>query len=198
MNPSPPTTSSPLVRRAFTLLEVIVVIAVLAVLATMIVPQLKGNDRREFRHAVDQVADLLTMYAQRQSLGEKVVGIGHDRSQNWLTLMVIDTDNISGVTGAWRMDRYVDPVKFPNFMTANDVAIVADGDHYDASQWPLSSEIGKDRPVIEISLRGAGESAVVTLQPYGVSPVVAASFGGTGVIRTRMNLDTGGHSREDW
>jgi prepilin-type N-terminal cleavage/methylation domain-containing protein len=185
--------------RAFTLLEVIAVIIVLAVLASITIPRMTGNERRQFRLTVDQVGDLLTMYAQRQNLGAKVVGLYHNRAIHSLELVILDTDDgYSGQQANWRVDPYVPSIPLPRFMMETDFAIVANGEIIDASEYPLSSEIGQDRPWIEIHMRGAGESAVLSLAPYGVAPMLTSSYLNAGVVRSRYDLDRAGRSREDW
>jgi prepilin-type N-terminal cleavage/methylation domain-containing protein len=186
-------------RRAFTLMEIIVVITIIVIMSSLIVPRLSGNEKRQFKVTVDQVGDLLTMYAQRQSLGQKMVGILHDRRVNSLTLMELDDDGGSKDHIAnWRVDPYVDAVKLPPFMIDSDVMILMDGDSIDASDYPLSCETGQARPTIEIGLRGAGETASLVLAPYGVAPVLSSSFESRGAIRTKYDLDASGRSREDW
>ena len=61
----------------FTLVEMLVVIVIIALIFSMSIPRFAGRDRRTLQLAADQVADLLTMYAQRASLGQKPVGIWH-------------------------------------------------------------------------------------------------------------------------
>lgn len=186
-------------RRAFTLVEMIAVVAILAVLATFMIPRLGGNQRREFRLAVDQVADLLTMYAQRQGLAQKVVGLRFDPYRHMFELMVLDTDgDPTNHEAYWQIDPYVSAVNLPAFMRDTDVAIIVDGDYVDTSDYPLSSEIGQERPFIEITLRGGGEAATLTLSPYSVAPMISSSFGNSGIVRAGYDLDASGRSREDW
>jgi len=186
-------------RAGFTLVEMLVVVTVLVIMTSMIVPRLVGNDKRQFKLAVEKVGDLLTMYAQRQNLSEKVVGIYHDRQNNWIELMIIDTDNNApGQVADWRIDNYVQPVKLPSFMVDTDVDFFVDGDRYDASYIPLSSDPGQERPQIQIALRGAGENAMLTLFPYGVAPELTSTWENTQTARTPVDLDGAGRSREDW
>jgi prepilin-type N-terminal cleavage/methylation domain-containing protein len=188
-------------RRAtgFTLLEVIVVIAILAILATMLMPNLVGNDKREFRAAVDKVGDLLTMYGQRQNLGQKIVGISHDRYDNSITLLEIDTNDPTMQSGDWRLDHFVQPVKLPKFMYDTDIEFFVDGDLYDPSQWPLSSEPGQQRPTIEIHMRGPDDAAAaLILSPHGVAPMIIDGVHSSGVSRMEVDLDAEGRGREDW
>lgn len=185
-------------RRAFTLLEMIVVVIVLTILAALIVPRLTGNQKREFRAAVDKVSDLLTMYGQRQNLGQRIVGIQQNRYDNSIALIEIDDAGGDPGSGNWRIDPYVKPVRLPGFMTDSDVEFYVDGDPYDASDWPLSSEPGQERPTIEIRLRGSEDFATLVLQPHGVAPIVVNGENSSGINRTPIDLDNEGRSREDW
>lgn len=181
------------------MIEMIVVLVLIAIMAAIAIPRMTGNDTREFKNAVDQVSDLLTMYSQRQNLGQKMVGIYHNRHRNSLELVLLDTDgDPTNHIATWRPDPYVKPVVLPAFMLENDIAITVDGDAIDASEYPITSAIGQERPWIEIAMRGAGERAVLTLSPYGVAPALSASFATAGVHRAKYDLDAAGRSREDW
>jgi prepilin-type N-terminal cleavage/methylation domain-containing protein len=184
---------------AFTLIEMIVVMVVLAVLGAMIVPRFSSNEERNFKLAVEQVSDLLMMYAQRENLGQKPVGLLHDRHRNRLLLMTLDTEDTAEGQGAeWREDPFVRPVQLPPFILEPDVEIYADGDLIDASDIPLSNELGQQRPTIRIAVRSAGRSAALTLYPYGVAPELTSDYLNTFTARTPEDLDAGGRSREDW
>ena len=181
------------------MIELIVVLVLIAIMAALAVPRMTGNEQREFKLAVDQVSDLLTMFAQRQNLGQKMVGIYHDRQRHSIELVILDTDgDPANHTATWRRDVYVQPVVLPRFMDDSDIAITMNGDAVDASEYPITCEIGEERPWVEVGMRGAGERALITLAPYGVAPSLSASFGSTGVHRAKVDLDNAGRSREDW
>jgi prepilin-type N-terminal cleavage/methylation domain-containing protein len=184
--------------RAFTLLEMIVVVVVLAILATLIVPRLTGNQKREFRVVVDKIGDLLTMYGQRQNLGQKIVGIQHLLDGNAVALIELDASDAAAGPGTWRIDPYVKPVRLPAFMTEYDIEFYVDGDPVDASDWPLSSEPGQERPTIEIHLRSPEDTASLILQPHGVAPIIINGENSSGISRVPIDLDGEGRSREDW
>lgn len=175
----------------------IVVMVIIGILLTMMAPQFSGNQRRQFKLLVDQVADLLAMYAQRETLGQKVVGISLENGS--LVLLTLDTPSMqSGSLGQWVRDLYVKPVRFPDFMLGTDIDVQADGERVDIAREPLSNELGKDRPTIQISLRGPGENAVITLYPYSIAPEIISGTVDTTTNRDRVDLDGMGRSREDW
>ncbi len=174
------------------------VVVIVGILASMIVPQLTGNQKRQFRATVDKVADLLTMYGQRQSLSQKIVGIAHNRGDNSISLMEIDVSNPE-LGGDWRLDPFVRPVRLPFFILDTDIEFFVDGDPYDPSQWPLSSEPGQQRPTIEIHMRGPdNQAATLILSAYGVSPMVLDGIHSSGVSLQEVDLDGSGRGREDW
>jgi prepilin-type N-terminal cleavage/methylation domain-containing protein len=185
-------------RRGFTLIEVMVTVVIIALMAAMIVPRFAGNDVRSFKLAVEQVSDLLMMYAQHESLGQKIVGLHQNAGDNSLELLLLDSQDLTGRTGDWTTDPFVKPVKLPTFMLETDVEIYADNERVDLTEAPLSNELGKDRPTIMIVLRGANENAAITLYPYAVSPEVVSSYSNTSTGRMPIDLDTTGHGREDW
>lgn len=181
------------------MIEMIVVVIILAMLASMIMPRLGNTDRREFKLAVEQVNDMLTMYAQRECLGEKIVGLQQNIPDNSLELVLLDFDNARPeIPATWRRDFYVKPVKFPPFMRPEDIEVYADGESADIATWPLSNDFGQDRPLIEIVMRGPVENARLLLTPYAAAPVNLEALGDAAGPREKIDLDAAGMSREDW
>jgi prepilin-type N-terminal cleavage/methylation domain-containing protein len=189
----------------FTLLEVIVVVVIMALLATILVPRLAGNQKRTFRLATEQVADLLLMYAQRDSLSRKPVGIRQELQgpdHNWILLVTLETSDNPLLEGAseWKPDRAVAPVKLPAYGDEPlPVEVRADGELMNVQDWPLASTPGRDRPTIDITLYGPdGLTATVSLASHAIAPDVF----GLDDSQTRrpepIDLDAIGRSREDW
>ncbi len=188
-------------RRAFTLIEVIIVIALLAILTSMIVPRLVGHEGRVQQLAAERVADMLTMFAQREALSSKPVGIWHDAERNWLVLVVLDINDANPDEPAtWRPDRAVAPVKLPASVPPDGVAGTADGRAIDFRQWPIATEPGRPRPRIEISLyTDDGSVRTVVLPAHAIAPYhLDRELESMIALREPVDLDAAGRHREDW
>jgi prepilin-type N-terminal cleavage/methylation domain-containing protein len=184
-------------RRAFTLVEMLVVLIIMAILAALAVPRLTGTDEREFRLVMDRVSDMLTMYAQREMLEQKPVGIRYDAERRWLLLVVQEMDVEAGAQPEWFIDPYVDAIKLPSHVEL--VEVTADGDLVDVSRWPLSSATHDERPTIAITLRSGNDLSTATLPSHAIVPQ-QIGFGtvvGAGAAEP-IDLDASGRIREDW
>lgn len=170
---------------------------ILAILMSMTVPRFLDRGRRNLQLASDRVADLLTMYAQRESLGQKPVGLWHDDEQNWIVLLIVDDAGTADVpTGKWRQDTTVAPVKLPANVSLYEVR--ADHEPVDITSWPLTHTPGEDRPDIEIILSTDDDELIISLGPYSVAPHQYAPGEYAQSDRRPMDLDGSGLSREDW
>jgi len=186
--------------RGFTLLEVMVVVIILALVATITVPRLTGMAKREFDLVAERVADLLTMFAQRDNLGQKPVGLWYDESRRALTLVVLDViDPESRTQADWQIDPFVDPVRLPDVVDANSLMVIADGEAAYIAEWPLGHTPGEARPTIEVYFQSFDGQHRVTLvlQPYDVAPR-RMDRSGRAQARLPLDLDAAGRSREDW
>jgi len=178
----------------------VVVVAILAVIMAMTVPRMLGREGRDLQLSADRVADLLTMYAQRESLSSRPAGIWHDTATHRLVLMVLDTDGATlDQPARWRPDRTVKPVQFPPSVDVErGVGASIDGTLVDISRWPIATEPGKRRPRIEISLYdndGRVKTLVLpghALKPYDLDDPEALA------AREPIDLDAAGRHREDW
>jgi len=194
------TTSRCTAPRGFTLLEVMVVVVILALLATITIPRFSGTTRREFELVTDRVADLLMMFAQRDSLGQKPVGLWYDETRRWLMLVVLDTDDSApGREADWLTDPFVRPVKLPDVVDTDTLIVTADGEMAYIADYPLSHTPGETRPTIDIYFQSVDRmhSTTLVLEPHAVAP---RRSDGSGRLQARMpvDLDAAGRSREDW
>jgi len=176
----------------------VIVIVIIAILGAMTVPRLLGNQKRAFQLAVDQTGDLLTMFANRESMGQKSVGLVYDHDRRALVLLSIDIDDTNANSVAdWRPDPFVKPVKFPQWLTVAD--LIADGESVIDSPWPVASTPGQGRPTIQVILAGPdGLGASLTLDAHSLSPIVHGGQDPSPLVHQRVDLDAMGRTREDW
>ncbi|MEY4943438.1 MAG: hypothetical protein RL254_1619, partial [Planctomycetota bacterium] len=142
-------------RRAFTLIELIVVVVVLGIAAAAIVPKFTGTARQEADNAVDQVAELLRLFAYRQSLSAQQVALWRDGNDGRIHLLVMDSDPADPeALPAWRPDRFAAPVSLP--MGVELVEIQNNDQRVDPAEWTIASVPGGERPKIAIRIVGMG------------------------------------------
>ena len=184
--------------RGFTLIEILVVTVILALLLGMIIPRLGGGERRRMRHAAEQVADLMTVYAQRDQLGTKAVALAyHPPPDNFLELVVLDNDPTNPfATPMWKSESFAPLVRLPEDIVLLQPQI--DGRGLTDANWAIISTPGQDRPMIELTLAGPEESSTVVLSPHSTSPRLLDVEQQFDVDRTPVDLDSAGRSREDW
>lgn len=184
----------------FTLLEVIIVIALLAIMASIAVPRLVSHEGRTLQLAADGVADLLTVYAQREQLSARPVGIWHDAQRNWLVLMVLDIDPANpDEPAAWRPDRACKPLKLPASVSSDGVLVTADGSPVEIRQWPIATQPGQQRRSIEITLiTNDGRTTTVELASHAMAPHHVDQASIELGERVPIDLDAAGRQREDW
>ena len=188
-------------RPGFTLVEIVVVVAILAVVMATTLPRMLGREARVLQLSADRVADLLTMYAQRESLSSRPSGIWHDTETHRLVLMVLDADGGTlDQPARWRPDRTVKPVQFPPSIDAErGVGVSIDGTMVDISRWPIATEPGKRRPSIEISLYdNDGRVKTLVLPAHALRPYDLDDTDALLASRQPMDLDAAGRQREDW
>jgi prepilin-type N-terminal cleavage/methylation domain-containing protein len=184
-------------RAGFTLIEMIVTLIVLAIVSAIILPRLGGNRDREFDLVTDRVADLLMMYAQRESLGRRPIGLWLDAANHRLVLTVVGEDaQAGGRQAAWMLDAFVRPVVLPEDVVVLDVQ--ADGESIDVSQYPLQTEPGENRPSIAIILEGPSEVVTVALASHALAPVKVRGDSYHNYLGGPVDLDAAGRDREDW
>ncbi len=179
----------------------IVVIAVLAVVMAMTVPRLVGRQGRVLQLAADRIADLMTMFAQREALSGRPVGIWHDADRHRIVLLILDIDEAHPQEPAeWRPDRTVRPVPLPESVDVQrGVVAIVDGRAVDISQWPVATEPGKPRARVELSLfDDHGRVKTVVLPSHALVPYLLDDRNAVLALREPIDLDAAGRHREDW
>ena len=193
--PSRPSSRRP--ARAFTLIEVTVVVVIIGLLATLILPRLASTRRQQFDLFTNQVADVLMLFAQRDNLGRRPIGLRIDTRTGTPRLEVVAMNDTASDRDDWAADTSVRPVEIPEFVGIAGLTVIADGEQVDIVDWPLTHLPGENRPAIQIEIRDtSNRTARVMLSPYAVSPTRIGTDAWAG--RPTVDLDAEGRSREDW
>ncbi|MBT5658063.1 MAG: type II secretion system protein [Phycisphaerae bacterium] len=191
-------------RRAFTLIEVIVVTVLMAMLAAVLVTRLSGAASREFDIATEKVSDLMLMYAIRSEFAAEPVGITVDPNRNSLSL-VIRRGERDDMNNGWMPDLSVREVRLPDFLPVQQMEFLVDGDSVDPSDKPIRNLPGQPRPGLEVTLKSndsqLARSVRLTLTPSALRPLRQDSMRNepiSSIPRTSIDLDTSGRWQEDW
>ncbi len=183
--------------RGFTLVEMIVAVAILAVLTTMLVPALFTIDRRKERLGVEEIEDLLTMYAYRDSTGTQPVALAHDPDTGEVSLWVKDIDPAEPEERAmWMPDRFSDPIALPPTLQITSVRL--DGRDQPLSGWSITRAPSEPRPVVEIDVVGETITATLILSSTALAPYRVENGLTVGLIRQSVDLDRQGLDRQEW
>ena len=186
--------------RAFTLLELVVVMVILGILIAMAVPRMGSNENRRVELAIEQTADLLLMYAQREMGSRTPIGIEYDPNEGAFRVLrlenaAVDSENVHA---EWFEDPNVKPVFLPtDLFDPNRVEVRADGEPIDTSLWPLTHDIGQDRPEIEVVLPAPQATVTLVLPTYAIAPYRLGEHWAA-TVREPIDLDAEGRDREEW
>jgi prepilin-type N-terminal cleavage/methylation domain-containing protein len=184
-------------RRGFTLIELIVVVVVLGIAAAAIVPKFTGTARQEADNSVDQVAELLRLFAYRQSLSSQQVALWRDGNDGRIHLLVMDIDpEEPDAPPAWRPDRFAAPVSLP--LGVEIVEIQNNDQRVDPAEWTISSVPGGERPKIAIRLVGLGIDSTVALPQGSPSVVRVDADKPAPFAREPIDLNRAGREFEPW
>ena len=188
-------------RRAFTLIEVIVVTTIAVSIMTVLIVSLGGTRERSFNLARDRVADLLLAYALRAEFSDDPIGIELRLEDN--SLRLVKRVNMDG-RPTWVRDIAVVPIRLPDWLQTQDMDFFADGDRVDPSSSPLTSLPGQTRPRIEVVLRGETDErfreVTLVLPPQALRPMILDPDLPYSAVfeREAIDLDASGHWQEDW
>lgn len=191
----------PHARRAFTLIEVLVVTVMAAAIMTILVVSIGGTRDRTFNLVRDQIADLLLTYALRAEFAEVPIGIelDHDSAQLRLVRRVTIDDRPT-----WIRDTSFKPIRLPDWILTRDLDFFADGERVDPGYHPLTALPGRGRPRIELILRAdtgkRHREVTLVLPPYAIRPLILDPDLRQSAVfeREAIDLDATGHWQEDW
>jgi prepilin-type N-terminal cleavage/methylation domain-containing protein len=182
-------------RRAFSLVEVIVVCALLAIVVATIVPRMVVVQSQRESKAVLEVEDLLRMYAFRNSAGTQQVGLSYNPGENALSLWIFDL-NPEDPDGprVWQEDRLSDVVQLPDGMVI--ARAEADGIELPDDVWNIPTHPDGSRPRIQLDLVGSEQQVSLLLESFGGTPI--RSDDPIATIRAPRDLDAEGAAFDPW
>ena len=186
--------NAPLNQKGFTLIEMIVVVIVIGIMTAAIIPRLSGNRDREFNLLVDQVADVVLMFAHRSASSNQPSGLRYDPELHRFELLSkFKEDEVY----FWDIDPLAVPIRFPDWLEENKIEIFIDGDHADTSQWPITVTPGETRPLIEVALGWDKRYALISLASHSIGPSIWLDGDGVEPLMP-IDLDAQGRGREEW
>lgn len=181
-------------RHAFTLIEMIIVTIVIGIMSAMIIPRLSGNRDRKFNLLVEQVGDVVLMFAHRVSSSNQPAALRFNTTLKQIELLAkVEEDG----ERFWNLDPLALPVKLPSWIDSDAVAIYLDGELTDTTQWPVTMTPGEARPLLEVTLDWEDRSALISLPSHSIGPNIM--FDGEGhELLIPIDLDAQGRGREEW
>ncbi len=189
-------------RRAFTLIEVIIAVVVFAILGAMIVPRMSKTIKAEHENSVSEMLDLLSLFAFRDATSSQQVALWQDPETQWITLLVAERDPAATSADGdhskfeWSADRRVLPVALPTGMAITDLLV--DGLEVSGTDWLIPTVPGGGRPSVEMHLISETIDTVLRLDSNSTAPI-RIDTGVTDVkLRESENLDEYGSRSEKW
>lgn len=183
-------------KRAFTMIELIVVIIMLGVAAGVMSVRFTDTAYRNAQVKIAQVESLLETLAHRQIVSNAQFGIVFDTDELWLERLMHE---VGEEKATWHYDPMVAPVIFDDGVV-QFVALKLDGS---AVKNPIRAQFrpGETRPLIEVELAYQDRTVILELLPHALSPVRKGDVSNRNSARQDLqavDLDGEGRAEEQW
>ena len=184
-------------RRGFTLLELIVVISILVVVSSVVIPRLRGLSKGKADVAIERLSELLSLFAWRDNAGSQQCAIYMNPDSGAVELWTLEPNpNQPTEPVDWMPDRLVRPVLMPEGVELAEV--MADGMRMGGNEWRIAGSPSGNRPRIEMRVLAEGLDAVLVLEPGASMPTRVDNGKVVDDQRAAQDLDARGMSREPW
>lgn len=179
-------------RRAFSLVELVVVIVLLAIAAAVVLPRMVSGSGREVRSRADAIASLLSTAARRDSLTSQRVGVEYSLEDAQLRVVVLTSGERGSV---WSRDPLTPPVSLGITRvieaTSNGVPLPEEG-------WRIELAQSGIRPSIQVMVGASPDQDVyrVVLAPGAIEAVIYQ--GSAALPDETIDLDAAGGEDSAW
>ena len=183
-------------RRGFTLLELIVVISILAIVSSVVIPRLRGLSKGKADVACERLSELLSLFAWRDNAGSQQCAIYMNPDTGAIELWTLEPNPKRPTKQAdWISDRFVQSVLIPEGV---ELEVIADGLRLDGNEWRIVGSPSGNRVRIEMKVIAEGFEALLVLAPGAAMPTRVDNGKVMDDQRAALDLDARGMSREPW
>lgn len=178
-------------RRAFSMVEMVVVLVILGILAAAVIPRLVSMTERQTRADAEAIAELLSIAGRRDDTTSQRVAIDYDEARGSVRLLVKRAG-----TADWSPDPFASQAELK---ASRVTSAQADGVELGSGHWFVEFPPASRRPGITIVLSGTkpGDQWNIALAASSSRASVtsaAASVAGDGSI----DLDAAGRGEQAW
>lgn len=184
-------------RRAFTVVEILVVIVLLAAVAGLVAPRLTNTASRRVTAAAEATAETLSALARRDAMLSQPLALVYDRANNTLRTSVLQRDARSGDVN-WRNDPLLPDA---DLQDAQIVAVTSDGAELGVDALRIELDQYQPRPALRFVLSDTKGENLITVDLPASSLQAALVYGDMrqqpGASRA-IDLDDEGKERQAW
>lgn len=184
-------------RRAFTVVEILVVIVLLAAVAGLVAPRLTNTASRRVTAAAEATAETLSALARRDAMLSQPLALTYDRANNMLRTSVLQRDARSGDVN-WRNDPLLPDA---DLLDAQILAVTSDGAELGVDALRVELDQYQPRPALRVVLSDAKGENLITVDLPASSLQAVLVYGDMrqqpGASRA-IDLDDEGKERQAW
>lgn len=179
------------VRRGFSIVEIIVVLVILSVLAAAVVPRLAAMSGRQARADAEAIVELLSIAARRDDLTSQRVALDFDAERASVRLLTRRADATE-----WRQDPLAPDASLRGSFVES---VESEGVDLDSRHWRIEFPQASRRPGLSLVVTDdrKQQSWRISL-PSGATRAVMAPASSLAAPDGSIDLDAMGKAEEPW